>query len=317
MPEKKSDKQLRKEHVWDTVQSSVEKFEKCLFVNVDNVTSKQICVMRKALRAMNAKMLMGKNTLIKKALNAWIEEHEGHAKVGAAKLIRDEMMLNTGLIFTNGDLAEVKAVLDSQKREAPAKIGSIAPISVTIPAGPTGLDPKQTSFFQALKIQTKIVKGQVEIVNPVVVINEDDKISAGQSALLDKLKIRPFEFKMHIKAFMDNAKRYDAKVLSITNDSIHTAFSAAAQMLTGLSLGSGYITSAAAPHLVLNAFKNLAAVSMASGYSFPQADKMKAAAAAGPAPAAAGKAEAKAEVKKEESEEEADIDMGNMFGDDY
>lgn len=188
---------------------------------------------------------------------------------------------------------------------------------MTIPAGPTGLDPKQTSFFQALKIQTKIVKGQVEIVNPVVVINEEDKISAGQSALLDKLKIRPFEFKMHIKAFMDNAKRYDAKVLSITNDSIHSSFSSAAQMLTGLSLGSGYITSAAAPHLVLNAFKNLAAVSFASGFSFPQADKMKAAAAAGPAPAAAAKAEVKAEVKKEESEEEADIDMGNMFGDDY
>jgi len=314
----KTDKQLRKEKVWDGVQSSVEKFEKCLFVNVDNVTSKQICVMRKALRAMNARMLMGKNTLIKKALNNWIDEHEGHAKVGACKLIMNEMNLNTGLIFTNGDLAEVKAVLDSQKREAPAKIGSIAPISVTVPAGPTGLDPKQTSFFQALKIQTKIVKGQVEIVNPVVVINEDDKISAGQSALLDKLKIRPFEFKMHIKAFMDNSKRYDAKVLSITNDSIHSAFSSAAQMLSGLSLGSGYITSAAAPHLVLNAFKNLAAVSMASGYSFPQADKMAAAAAAGPAPAASsGKAEAKKEVKKEESEEEADIDMGNMFGDDY
>ena len=42
----------------------------------------------------------------------------------------------------------------------------------------TGLDPKQTGFFQALKIQTKIVKGAVEIVNPVVVINEDDKINS-------------------------------------------------------------------------------------------------------------------------------------------
>jgi len=40
-------------------------------------------------------------------------------------------------------------------------------------------------------------------------------------------------------------------------------------MLTGLSLGSGFITSAAAPHLMMNAFKNLAAVSFASGYKFP------------------------------------------------
>jgi large subunit ribosomal protein LP0 len=56
------------------------------------------------------------------------------------------------MIFTNGDLAEVKKILDSQVREAPARIGSIAPADVTVPAGPTGMDPKQTSFFQALNI---------------------------------------------------------------------------------------------------------------------------------------------------------------------
>jgi large subunit ribosomal protein LP0 len=51
------------------------------------------------------------------------------------------------MIFSNGDLADVKKILDSQVREAPARIGAIAPSDVTIPAGPTGMDPKQTSFF--------------------------------------------------------------------------------------------------------------------------------------------------------------------------
>lgn len=71
---------------------------------------------------------------------------------------------NTGLIFTNGDLSEIKKVIDEQSREAPAKVGSLAPCDVSIKAGPTGLDPKQTSFFQTLNIQTKIVKTQIEIV---------------------------------------------------------------------------------------------------------------------------------------------------------
>jgi large subunit ribosomal protein LP0 len=57
---------------------------------------------------------------------------------------------NTGIIFTNGDLAEVKKVIDAEAREAPAKVGAIAPDEVWIRAGPTGLDPKQTSFFQQL-----------------------------------------------------------------------------------------------------------------------------------------------------------------------
>jgi large subunit ribosomal protein LP0 len=58
-----------------------------------------------------------------------------------------QLKLNTGMIFSNGDLADVKKILDSQVREAPAKIGIIAPSDVTIPAGGTGMDPKQTSFF--------------------------------------------------------------------------------------------------------------------------------------------------------------------------
>jgi len=69
------------------------------------------------------------------------------------------------MIFTNGDLADVKKVLDQEVRPSPAKAGMIAPSDVTIPAGPTGLDPKQTAFFQNLQIQTKIVKAQIEIIS--------------------------------------------------------------------------------------------------------------------------------------------------------
>lgn len=125
-----------------------EKYTKCLFVNVDNVTSKQICIMRKELRAKNAVMVMGKNTLLKRALAELNEKKPNERFVK----ISSQLVLNTGLIFTNGDLTEIKAILDSQVREAPARIGAIAPDDVVIPAGPTGLDPKQTSFFQALAI---------------------------------------------------------------------------------------------------------------------------------------------------------------------
>ena len=57
----KQDKQGRKDRVWNNIQTCGNKFTKCVFVNVDNVTSKQICVMRKALREIDAVMVMGKN----------------------------------------------------------------------------------------------------------------------------------------------------------------------------------------------------------------------------------------------------------------
>merc|ERR1712037_232333 len=235
---------------WSEFQEAAVAFNKCLFVEVDNVTSKQISVMRKELRAMGAKMIMGKNTQLKAAIaDLQVEPdekiHEDFEERKARfqprpylNIIKEQLKDNTGLIFTNGDLSAVKDILDSHVRGAPAKVGAIAPKDVIVPPGPTGMDPKQTGFFQALNIATKIVKAQIEIVNPVTVINAGDKVSPSQAALLDKLKIMPFEYKMNIKSFMEGGKLVDAKVLSITAEDILDNFAKNANNLTFLSMHS-------------------------------------------------------------------------------
>ncbi len=68
-----------------------------------------------------------------------------------------------GLVFTKGDLTEVRKIIIENKVAAPAKAGAMAPIEVRIPAQNTGLGPEKTSFFQALAIPTKISKGTIEI----------------------------------------------------------------------------------------------------------------------------------------------------------
>lgn len=112
---------------------------------------------------------MGKNTLMKAALvhantkpeegdEDYAERNQGWEHNPNIDKILTQLKGNTNIIFTNGDLGECKAVLDAEVRPSPAKAGMIAPADVTIPAGATGLDPRQTSFFQTLQIQTKIVK---------------------------------------------------------------------------------------------------------------------------------------------------------------
>lgn len=225
---------------------------------------------------------------------------------------------NTGVIFSNGDLSDIKKVLDKETREAPAKVGALAPDDVWIRAGSTGLDPKQTSFFQTLAIQTKIIKTQIEIVTDKKIITAGTKIEATQAALLDKLKIRPFSYKMAVKKVYDNGQIFDAGVLSITSDSILASFSRAISNMAAASIESGYTVKAAIPHIIGNSFKNLAAVSFETDYSFKQAEAMKNAAknAVHVVAAPAGGA-AKVEAKVEVVEEAADVDMGNLFGDDY
>mmetsp|Transcript_20655 Transcript_20655/g.19660 ORF Transcript_20655/g.19660 Transcript_20655/m.19660 type:complete len:232 (+) Transcript_20655:331-1026(+) len=226
---------------------------------------------------------------------------------------------NTGFIFSNGNLGEIKKLIDDEKREAPAKVGIVAPDDVWIRAGATGLDPKQTAFFQSLQIQTKIVKTQIEIVADKKIITAGVKIDGSQCALLDKLKIRPFSYQMVIKKVYDDGALFPPTVLDITPEDIRNKFKLACKNMAGVSMGSGYITKPATPHLILNAFKNLAAVTFDADYSFPQADKLKDASKNAVVVAApAGGAPKKEEVVevKEEKEEEADVDMGGLFGDD-
>ena len=187
-----------------------EKYEKALFVDADNVSSQQINKLRRVLREYDCEMIMGKNTLMRAALNHKMkkpeeedEDYEDRKDTWkeCPELEKFVSLLkgNTGIIFTNGDLTEIKKVIDSEGREAPARIGAIAPDDVWIRAGSTGLDPKQTAFFQNLNIQTKIVKTQIEIVTDKKIITAGVKIESSHAALLDKLKIRPFQYKMAVK----------------------------------------------------------------------------------------------------------------------
>lgn len=223
---------------------------------------------------------------------------------------------NTSIIFTNKDLLEIADILDANVREAPAKSGSIAPKDVIVPAGPTGLDPRQTAFFGTLGIATKIQKAQIEILNDNTVITTGEKITPGQVALLEKLKIRPFEYKMTVVSMLMDGQLLDSAVLRITPDVVRAKFAMRAANITALSLGSGYVIPSAAPHLIMKAFKNLAAISFATDYSFPQAAALKAAASAAPVASSGGATKA---AEKEESEKKESSDAGmamDLFGGD-
>jgi ribosomal protein L10 len=104
-------------------------------------------------------MIMGKNTLMKASLSALNtkpnEEDSDYESRGGANWAKDDnvdkiitqLKGNSNIIFTNGDLGDIKTILDKEIRPSPAKPGMIAPADVWIQPGATGLDPKNTSFF--------------------------------------------------------------------------------------------------------------------------------------------------------------------------
>lgn len=127
---------------------------------------------------------------------------------------------------------------------------------------------------------------------------------------------------MNVKKVYDDGQVFGAEILDISNETILKSFQKAISNVAAVSLGSGVITKPAMPHLILNAFKNLAGVSFASDYTFKQAEKLKEAAknqVAAPV-AASGASQAAPKEAEKPKEEDVEVDvggMGDLFGGDY
>jgi large subunit ribosomal protein LP0 len=64
-------------------------------------------------------------------------------------------------------------------------------------------------------------------------------------------------------------------VLDLTEDDLVEKFATGITMITSLSLAISYPTLAAAPHMFINAYKNILSVAVATEYSYPQAEEVK------------------------------------------
>jgi large subunit ribosomal protein LP0 len=311
----------RKKEYFEKMKDLLGTFNKCFIVSVDNVGSLQLQMTRLGLRG-KAEVLMGKNTMMRKIIREYVEENPG---TPVTKL-EEQCRGNVGFVFTNGDLGEIRQILESNTRPAPARVGSIAPIKVVVPKGPTGCDPGQTAFFQTLQIATKITRGQIEMVNDTDLIEAGEKVTASQAALLQKLSIEPFTYGLVLNAVYDAGSLFDAKVLDITDDVLAAKFCEALKAIASVSLAIGFPTQASVPHSIANAFKAVLAVTIGlENYTFDKADlyeayladpsKFAGSGGGGGGGGGDGGAAAAEEAKpEEEEEEEMDMGGGNMFG---
>lgn len=262
----------RKEEYFIKMKELLGSYTKAFVVGVDNVGSGQLQNTRKALRG-TAEILMGKNTMMRKIIREFVQENPDTPIACFEGLCKG----NVGFIFTNGNLGDIRKVVDENVRPAPARVGAIAPIDVIVPKGPTGCDPGQTNFFQTLQISTKITKGQIEMTNDTHLITAGDKVGASQAALLQKLSICPFTYGLILHSVYDNGSLFDAKVLDITDDVLANKFGQAIECLAKLSLVLGMPTQASVPHSIANAYKACLAITVQlPTFSFEKAEPYKA-----------------------------------------
>lgn len=287
----------------------LEEYKSIFVVGIENVSSQQMHEIRKVLRD-RAVVLMGKNTMVRRAIRGFLSDLPEYEKL--LPFIKG----NVGLVFTNADLKEIRDVVMENKVAAPAKAGGVAPDDVWVRAMNTGMEPGKTSFFQALGIPTKIARGTIEIVSDVKVVEAGHRVGQSESALLNLLNISPFTFGMVVSQVYDDGQVFPSSILDITDEQLLENFVAAVNTIASVSLAIGYPTLPSVGHSVVNHYKNVLALSIATDYTFEGSEAIKdrlanpeAYAAAAPAAAAATE-DAPAAEEEEAAEESEDDDMG-------
>lgn len=273
MPKRvKLDRKEAKKVFFHNFDELVHKYNRFFIVNADNITSRQFMNIRATLRG-KALVCMGKNTMMRKVIQNLLEKKHNHP----IRCVLPCLAGNVGFVFAEegSDFSEIQRIINENKAPTAARLGQIAPCDVFVEPGPTGCDPGQTSWFQALSIATKINKGQIEISSRVHLIEEGAKVSESQAALLKKLNINPFSYILKIEHVYDNGSLYESSILNFTNDKIASLFHEGLSKVAATSLQLGYPTQASFPHSIKNALASLISVCLDIDYSFKEADPYK------------------------------------------
>jgi len=291
----------------------IAKYPSIFLVNVDNVGSNQMHQIRVALRGKGI-VLMGKNTMVRRAIRSIITEFP------QLERLLPHVKGNIGFVFTSTDLKDIRDLITANKVAAPARAGALAPKDVFVAAGNTGMEPGKTSFFQALGIPTKIARGTIEIVSEIKVVTAGTRVGPSEAALLNMLNISPFTYGMTVIQIFDSGNVFSPDVLDIGDDELLGRFTSGIKTIAALSLALHYPTLASVTHSLVNSYKNLIAIALATDYSFEGAEKAKEylanpeAFAVAAAPAAEVVTATADAPKEEEEEEKEDSDDDGMFG---
>jgi len=308
------------------------KYKQITVVSLDNVSTNQIHAARAILQQGEHKgeMIIGKNTLIKKALkfkteapnpsSEDYEDHKQHTQDAKLTALIPLMKLNVGLIFSEEPYMELRTKVEAEKIKMPARTGIPAPCNVILPVGPTGVEVGKIDLFHKLNIQCKTVKSAIEINKEVKIISRGEKVTEGATQMCKLLQIVPFEYSLTFQYVYIDGVILDQSIIEMPLDDVTAAFEANAGMLTALSLGANIPNSLSVPQFLANGFMTMLAIGSESGYEFDALKQaMEASKNATQAQTSAPTGGAKADAKKEEvaapeeDESSEGFDLGDMF----
>jgi large subunit ribosomal protein LP0 len=311
----------KKFKVFEKTQTFLTKFTTVLVCDIKDMPSNNIHKMRKQLRSIDSEVLCGKSTIIEKAVRDLMLKGKLPTHLNNDTLTKLADCLATHqlcIIFTNQDIGEITKVSEQFKIEKQSKVGAISPVEIILPAGPTGMDASQVDYFQNLRIQTKVVKNQLDIINPTKILSVGQKITLSEINLMNKFGIKPFHHKIRVNNVIIGGKMFDSGILNLNAEIMNKALERGIQNIAAFGLATGLSNKASAVHVVANSFRNIMGLAVGCGVEIKQVKGLlQAATEVKKAPVVEKKEEPKKDDKKdtkkkqpEPEPEEDDMPMG-------
>ncbi len=204
-------------------------------VNMKNIPTKQLQIMRRKLREKDTVLKMTKKRLMKIAFS----------KAKKKKIAELEKYLDgiPALIFTNENPFQLYAELQKTKSKAPAKPGQEAPNNIKVSAGATNFSPGPIiGQLGKYGIKTGVEAGKLVIKEDAIVAKKGDTIDLELAGILTRLGIEPMEIGLNIKVVYEDESFFTSEVLHIDVDEYRNKIITSHMESVNLAVYTGYPT---------------------------------------------------------------------------
>jgi len=218
-------------------------------VMIDNIGARVVQKIRAELRK-DAKIIMAKNTLMRKAINELKDEIKGIEK------LMPYIEGPCAFILTHKNPFKLATYLNKNKVPAPAKAGQIAPNDIVIQPMNTGIPPGPViSELQSLGLKTRIEGGQIRIAEPATITKRGEKVNRTVALLLRRLNIDPFEAGLKLTVAFENGEIIPCDMLVINFEEFEQKIQAAYMSALNLSVNAVIANKISLPLIVATAYQ--------------------------------------------------------------
>ena len=225
-----------KKELVDELQEKFEKYPVVGILDITGIPAPQFQQIRDILRE-DAEIKVSRRVLLRIAIEKASEEME------ELKELKDYLVGQSALIFTEMDPFRLWKVLENNRTSAPAKVGMEAPEEIVIPAGETDFDPGPViSELQQAGIQARIEAGSVVIQEDSKVVEEGEPITQEKANVLSRFGIETREIGFKLNAAYSDETVFSEDMLVIDEEEKFEEFKTAYSNAYSLSVAIDYPT---------------------------------------------------------------------------